>query len=37
MTSNAAIIAATAYFIFLPNVEDERDGYLARSVRQHDP
>ncbi len=20
-----------------PNVKDERDGYLARSVRQHDP
>ena len=21
----------------MPNVQDERDGYLARSVRQHDP
>ena len=23
--------------IFLPNAQDERDRYLARSVRQHDP
>jgi hypothetical protein len=22
---------------YLPNVQNERDGYLARSVRQHDP
>jgi hypothetical protein len=28
----------SAEFMFvLPNVKDERDGYLARSVRQHDP
>ncbi len=25
------------YTFFLPNVKDERDGWLARSVRQHDP